>query len=137
MSGHECPFPESCPGILVVEDHPGIADMIRSMFEMGGHRVLAARNGKEALEILRADRSPCFVLLDLMMPEMSGHEFLEIRSKSRNLLAIPVVAMSASETTRPSGADAFLRKPFELDSLFRIVESLCNAEKVVPHRKAG
>ena len=92
MSGHP---------IMIVEDEPDMRDTLKDVLELYGYRVITAANGAEALEQLEERRSagrPCLILLDLMMPVMSGWELLErLRDGSRPELAeIPVVVVSAA-----------------------------------------
>ncbi|HEV2644669.1 MAG TPA: response regulator, partial [Candidatus Elarobacter sp.] len=84
--------------VLVVEDDPAASELLRRSLEGEGWRVVVARNGREALE--RMDREePAIILLDLMMPEMDGFEFLsEIRSLPR-ASTVPVVVVTAKELT--------------------------------------
>ena len=84
--------------ILVVEDDPAASELLRRTLEGEGWRVTVARNGREALAQMDREE-PAIILLDLMMPEMDGFEFLsEIRSVPR-ASTVPVVVVTAKELT--------------------------------------
>ncbi|HLG69056.1 MAG TPA: response regulator transcription factor [Chloroflexota bacterium] len=102
--------------LLVVDDKPSVRGMIRDYFNEQGYRVVTAANGREALTTVRTEQ-PDIVLLDVMMPEMDGHQFLtELRRDS----SIPVIMLTArvEETDRivglELGADDYITKPFSL-----------------------
>jgi CheY-like chemotaxis protein len=108
--------------VLVVDDDPDLLDVTRFVIENEGIVVETARNGQEALALLRAGRLPGLVLLDLMMPVMNGWEFLEEVAKDPLLGAIPIVVLTAAERTQVSGAMEVLCKPVDLTALLRVVE---------------
>ena len=84
--------------VLVVEDDDSARDLIRRALEDEGWEVDEAENGRVALERL-AEREPALVLLDLMMPEMDGFEFLETLREGEQHSAVPVVVITAKELT--------------------------------------
>ena len=87
---------------LVVEDDAASREVLRRLLEGEGWIVLEARNGREALEHLRGEREggcPGIVLLDLMMPEMDGFEFLGEMHANKEWSSIPVVVITAKELT--------------------------------------
>jgi len=85
-----------------------------------GYRVETARGGREALRILRTVH-PCIILLDLMMPDMSGYDFRQAQLADDDLKDIPVVIYSAAydivEQTKQLGAAGFAQKPIEIGRL--------------------
>ena len=84
--------------VLVVEDDPSASDLLRRTLESEGWTVRVARNGREALAQMDVE-DPAIILLDLMMPEMDGFEFLsEIRSLPR-ASTVPVIVVTAKELT--------------------------------------
>src|SRR4051812_3734808 len=117
------------PSILVVEDNDSIRYTLQVLLEGEGYRVISAENGKVAIDLLRSLDRPALIILDMMMPVMSGWEFLEVRKRELGLGDIPVIAVSAAmaETSgahaagRPAGVSEFLAKPFEVDSLIQLV----------------
>lgn len=110
--------------ILVVDDDEGIREAIQSALEDEGYTALTAANGREALDAARA-RPPSAILLDLMMPVMNGWEFVEEARRDATLGAIPICILSAYADRAPKGVAAVLRKPIELEWLFRVVSELC------------
>jgi CheY-like chemotaxis protein len=108
--------------VLIVDDDPDLLDVTSFVLENEGIVVETARNGQEALTLLRAGRLPGLVLLDLMMPVMNGWEFLAEVAKDPELDAIPVVVLTAAERREVPGAAAVLAKPMDLVALLRVVE---------------
>lgn len=111
--------------ILVVDDDAGIRKMIGMVLESEGFSVATAADGHEALDRI-AENRPALVLLDLQMPVMSGWETL---SHLRNAGAdLPVVFMTAGYRAKAEaercGADGYVGKPFDLDTLLEVVERL-------------
>jgi signal transduction histidine kinase/CheY-like chemotaxis protein len=119
-----------CPNghqVLVVEDDESIRDSLRQMLEEEGYRVVTASNGREALEALSHGPHPCVMLLDLMMPVMSGWELLDALAKSGDLARLPVVVVSAvcNANEPPPGVRRCLSKPVHVDSLLAAVGEHC------------
>ena len=110
--------------ILIVDDDPAIRDVVSDILEMSDYCVKTACNGAEALDNIRVDR-PAAVLLDLMMPVMDGWEFLREYKGEPSAAPVPVVVMSAaqdaSQVADTMGAEAFLAKPFEIETILAIV----------------
>lgn len=108
--------------ILVVDDELDIALAVRAVLETEGYQVDTAANGSQCLEMLRAEK-PDLLLLDVMMPLVDGFGVLKQMREER--LQVPVVMMSA---IRPDNqlddqqVEAFLRKPFQLDTLLEVVD---------------
>jgi CheY-like chemotaxis protein len=110
--------------ILIVDDDAAIRDVVSDILETSDYRVKTARNGAEALEDIRRDR-PAAVLLDLMMPVMDGWEFLRQYRGEVTVSPVPVVIMSAARDAASVagefGAQAFLSKPFEIETILDIL----------------
>jgi CheY-like chemotaxis protein len=81
---------------LVVEDDPVMRDMLRRRLEKEDWTVIEAENGRVALERM-TERQPELILLDLMMPEMDGFQFLDEIRKRKDWHAIPVIVVTAKE----------------------------------------
>src|SRR5271170_7855204 len=112
--------------VLVVDDDPDIRETLRFVLEDAGYPVYSAENGKEALAILAtAEKLPGLILLDLMMPVMSGDEMLKALKQVKALAQIPVTIVTASGAAIPPLASGLLKKPVDLDVLLRIVERSC------------
>ena len=112
--------------ILLVEDDLDIRDVVQEVLEEQGHDVVPARTGRQALEFLALDSQspPDIVILDLMMPIMTGWQVLETIRRSPQLADIPVVVVTAATQDRPLGAQAFLRKPFDIRELLETIRKL-------------
>jgi two-component system response regulator MprA len=108
--------------VLVVDDDADVREAIADVLRVEGLDVAVARDGRDALDQLRSSEvKPSLILLDLMMPRMSGWQLLEVLRDDRALAAIPVCVVSASGATAPSGARALLHKPFEIQALLDLV----------------
>jgi len=105
--------------ILVVDDKPELRKLLKSYLTQEGFRVLEAANGQEALYVARREK-PDLVLLDLMMPEMGGYEFMQIFSRESDT---PVIMLTAKLEESDKvlglelGADDYITKPFSMREL--------------------
>ena len=114
--------------ILVVDDELDILHAVAGILEDEGYEVIACGSGREALAALSSLSSlrPSLVLLDVMMPYMSGYEVLETLKAIPGMEGVPVILMSAVEPrqkdTKGARWKAFLRKPFHLDKLLSTVK---------------
>ena len=106
--------------VLVVDDNDDIREMEAQALETDGYRVSTAPNGRVALELAHA-RRPNLILLDLMMPVMTGWEFLGALREVPALASVPVVVVTALDDAYPEGAVAFVRKPFFIETLLATV----------------
>lgn len=116
-----------CPRtILLAEDDLDIRDAVQDVLEEIGCDVIPARTGRQALDFLSQDpRSPPdMVILDLMMPLVTGWQVLEAIQRDPALAAIPVVILTAATQDRPSGVAALLQKPFQIQVLLETVQRL-------------
>lgn len=112
--------------ILVVEDNKEIQDSLKVALEVEGYNVFTADNGKEALDSLRKNPTPCLILLDLMMPVMNGWEFVEEVSKDIMLSSIPIVVVSAYGDKKGTPKTVgYIQKPVDLDALLNTVSKHC------------
>ena len=114
--------------ILIVEDDSEILETLRMLLVEEQFHVLTARNGREALDVLGRFR-PAMIVLDLMMPVMSGYELVERLNSDENLADIPVVVVSGAQRGI-DGVD-FFPKPLDFSGLLAKVRSLCGGERVV------
>lgn len=100
--------------ILVVDDEERIVSLIKAYLTQDGYRVVTAENGRSALFVARHE-NPDLILLDVMMPELDGYEFMRLYGKERNT---PVILLTAKieETDKvlglELGADDYVTKPF-------------------------
>jgi CheY-like chemotaxis protein len=114
-------MPSPRGNILVVDDDQAIRETISEVLRDEGYEVVCAENGLQALSVLHKGKRPDVVLLDLMMPVMSGWEVLEQLQANTDLCRIPVVVVSAM--TAPGVRD-HLAKPIDLDRLLTTVGRL-------------
>ena len=117
---------EQPSSVLVIEDDPDMRTLLVLMLEDRGHRVLAASDGREGLDVLRHE-SPDLILLDMKMPVMDGWEFAR-RYRATSAAPSHIVVMTAAEDPRlraeEVGAAGWLGKPVELDLLYDTVDEL-------------
>ena len=110
--------------ILVVEDEPDLRQVLATVLEMEGAEVLTAANGLEALKLATACR-PSIIVLDLMMPVMSGEDFRRAQLADETIRDIPVVVVSAHHDTPAIAArlDAagYLEKPLDLETFAHFI----------------
>ena len=115
----EVPTPAPTTRILVVEDEESLADTLRYNLEREGYSVSVASDGRRALERFRAE-SPSLVILDLMLPEMSG---LDVCRAIRAGSAVPIIMVTAKDSEADKvtglelGADDYVTKPFSVREL--------------------
>ena len=112
--------------ILVVDDEARLVNLVKAYLEQGGFRVVTARNGREALFIARQEK-PDLILLDIMMPEMDGHEFMRVHRQER---ATPIILLTAKVEEDDKiiglelGADDYVTKPFSPRELMARVRAV-------------
>lgn len=117
--------------VLVVDDEPDVLLLCRLNLQQRGHEMLEAPDGSTALELAR-DRHPDVIVLDLMLPGMSGYDVLEALQRDEGTSDIPVLVLTAKslradrERSHGLGASAFLTKPFLPNELCEMVDSLVN-----------
>lgn len=117
--------------ILVVDDEEKIVDVIKSYLEKGGYNVYTAFNGKDAINAFE-DISPDLIILDLMLPDITGQEICQrIRKKSR----VPIIMLTAKTEEEDIlkgfniGADDYVTKPFSPRQLVaRVIALLRRAD---------
>jgi len=133
-----CDFLRACGGdssvatILIVEDEKPLREFLAEALQLAGHRVLQAKHGRQALNMLADSRQgrPDLVLSDVMMPVLGGTELCRMLKADLATADIPVVLMSAvgAGTPRFADADAYIGKPFDLDVLDALVSRMLYVE---------
>ncbi len=126
---------EDKAGILLIDDDPYITDLLRTVLESSNREILIAATAKEAEAVLE-EKKVSLILLDLILPDTDGRNFL-VRLKERPSTAnVPVIVLSAKLGAQPKtecfalGADAYYEKPFE-------VETICAAVSAWLYRTEG
>src|SRR6476659_6687589 len=116
--------------ILVVDDEPAILDMIAELLGYEGYQVVTTSQGSAAIARAKAD-PPALILLDLMMPGMSGWQVIGALKASPQTRSIPIVLLSARRdlpaTAQELGIETFLAKPFDIDELIGVVNQYAHS----------
>ncbi|MCU1283230.1 MAG: chemotaxis protein CheY [bacterium] len=112
--------------VLVVDDDPDIRDSLRMLLEDEGYCVRTACDGAEAVATMKSE-TPCFVILDLMMPVMDGWEVAGRMHDDERLAAIPLCVVTATPEWAPRDSACVLPKPVDVSRLLALVHERCNA----------
>jgi len=114
--------PEAGEGmVLVVDDDDEVRETLCELLEMHGHHAVGARNGVEALALLRGGHKIRFMVLDLAMPQMNGLQVLSVLSKDRELKELPLCISTAAVERVPIGVPV-LPKPIDMTRLLALIE---------------
>ena len=120
--------------ILVADDEAHIGRIIKIKMEQGPFEVLLAFDGQEAMDILDQEERMDLVVLDLMMPRLSGLDVLDRIRSSDKWKRLPCIILTAAgqedyeRDARESGADEFLTKPFSPKKLYAMIAKLTGVE---------
>lgn len=120
------------PRILLVDDEPNILMSLEFLMKKKGYEVFIARNGAEAIELIRKEM-PHIILLDIMMPEVDGYEVCELVKKNSSLQHIRVIFLTAKsketdvEKGYRLGADLYITKPFSTRELMERIGEFLNS----------
>jgi two-component system cell cycle response regulator DivK len=115
--------------VLLVEDHPDVREILRVQLEWMGVTVITAKNGKEGVEAAIAER-PDLILMNGMMPEMTGWEATQILRATPETRDIPILAMTALfrlsdlQAYIDAGCNDYIVKPFSWQALRRKINAL-------------
>jgi len=126
--------------ILTCDDEKHIVRLIQVNLERQGYEVITAFNGAECLEKVKEDR-PDLIVLDVMMPEMTGFEVLDILKKDPETENIPVIMLTAraqdADVLRgwQSGVECYLTKPFNPMELIAFVKRIFSMEDGIADEK--
>ena len=118
--------PKAPKKVLLVEDDLDVRDTLQDLLESEGLDVIPAANGKQAIDFLTLNDPPGadLVILDLMMPLVSGWEVLDVLTSDASLRRIPVIVLSALQVSRPDRALEIVRKPFALETLVSSIRNV-------------
>jgi len=126
------------PKILIVDDEPQICDSLKILLSRQGYEITTANSGKKALEILESS-SFDILLLDMVIPDLSGFEIMDhINSSGYDLLIIVITGNASIESAVKAlkkGAYDYLRKPFEYEELLRRVGNALNQQRLGYEKK--
>ena len=124
--------------ILVVEDEPAIAEMIKFGLERAGYKIVLAVNGQEAL-FLVSQHNPDLIISDILMPVMDGYAFYKELKKNPATARIPVLILTArgkmEDSFKVMGVDDFIVKPLDVDVLLAKIAS--SLQKAAPKPRAA
>lgn len=115
--------------VLVIDDEEDILNFLKTLLESEGYKVTIAQSGKEALEKLK-EEIPHLIILDVVMPEMSGYEVCQAIRKNPALKHIPIIMLSVKDSIVDEikgwrlGINEYKVKPFNPEELVAIIESL-------------
>ena len=120
-------IPQSAPTVMVIEDDEDILSTLEMFLEIEGYHVQVAKNGREALEAIKASgRLPALILLDMRMPVLDGWQFAAAFREQYGGASPLVVMSAAADTARRAqeiGASGWLSKPFELSALLDLLRA--------------
>ena len=122
--------------ILIVDDHASVRTLVRDYLTAQGYRVVAAADGQEALTVARVER-PDLILLDVMMPNLDGFEFMRVFRRGQTT---PIILLTArvAETDKvvglELGADDYVTKPFGMQELVARIRAVLR--RAAPDRPA-
>ena len=117
------------PNILVIDDDPSVRTLVADVLGMEGHDVRCAPDGMAGLLMIDDERPDCIVL-DAMMPGLTGHEVLRLIREADGDHHLPVVMLTAASDDSQAwrawsqGVDYFLAKPFDPSELLRYLDYL-------------
>ena len=117
--------------ILIVDDEPSILMALEYAFKKQEYEVFIARDGSEAIEILKT-KIPDIILLDIMMPKVDGYQTLQIIKENENLNKVKVVFLTAKskkadiEKGFALGVDKYFTKPFSVKKIITEINLLIN-----------
>ena len=118
--------------ILIADDEPNIVISLEYLLQRDGYRVVVARDGQEALDAIAAG-PPDLVLLDVMLPRVSGFEVCQTVRENPALAGMPIVMLTAKgrevEVIKglALGANAYITKPFSTQELLAQIHALLGA----------
>jgi len=126
----------SVASILVVDDDASVRQYVCDVLEFEGHEARTAVDGNDALRAIEQERPDC-VILDVMMPGLSGHDVLARIREADGGPGLPVVMLTAASTDAEAwrawsgGVDYFLEKPFDPAQLLRFLDYLSDQTRVL------
>ena len=124
--------------ILVVDDQANVRTLVREYLTEGGFRVVTAENGQNAIYAARQEK-PDLILLDIMMPEMDGYEFIQAYRKESST---PIILLTAKIEESDKviglelGADDYITKPFGMRELIARIRAALRRAGQLPHSSA-
>jgi two-component system OmpR family response regulator len=131
---------EQIPRVLVVDDEPGIRELVQVALKFHGCAVITASTGNDALRLAASDR-PDLIVLDIMLPDIDGFEVVRRLRAGRD--EVPVIFLTARDTTSDTvtglalGGDDYITKPFSVEALVARVRAVLRRARRQPGNDAG
>jgi DNA-binding response OmpR family regulator len=120
------------PLIMIVDDDANIRELLSVNLKAAGYRVVLAADGAIALHLVKEAR-PSAIILDIMMPQMDGWELCKLIRDDPDLMAVKIIMLTAKDSQRDKmigkfilKADAYITKPFEIETLLITIARLLN-----------
>ena len=121
--------------ILIVDDEPHLLTLMESRFVSSGYEVATASDGREGLEKAKSEK-PDLIILDILMPEMTGYEFMQKFKQDKEIRDIPVIIASAKGSMKDFFSSwevfSFIPKPFDWDVLHAQVQAAVGQKRYAP-----
>jgi len=114
--------------VLIVDDEPDIVDSIKFNLELENIQTIEAYDGEEALSKAQKE-NPDLILLDIMLPKLNGYKIARLLKFDESYKHIPIIMLTARtqqtdiELGEKTGADEYVTKPFDMDTLVALVKS--------------
>jgi CheY-like chemotaxis protein len=118
--------------VLVADDDPAILRLVTTLVEKEGYSVVTARDGREAVKLMKADADFAAVIFDVVMPHIEGPDLVRYMRSEKRLMKIPVIMMTAEQNPKltsdsfAAGAVVFLPKPFTSSQLQVMLRMIVN-----------
>jgi DNA-binding response OmpR family regulator len=115
--------------ILLVDDEPDLVEMVKMRLEVAGYEAITAYDGQEGLDKARKEK-PDLIILDLMLPKMDGYKVCTMLKRDQRYMKIPIILFTAraqesdQKLGKEVGADAYITKPFEPQTLLSKIKEL-------------
>ncbi len=115
--------------IVIVEDSQKISFVLKEVLESENYEVFWANNGIEGIRLIRREK-PDLVLLDLLLPKISGYEVCSMVKRDNNLRHIPILVISTlsdpqyMKKAKLCGAEKYMKKPYQLDNLLSEIKKM-------------
>ena len=120
--------------ILIVEDVPNVLELLEVTLRFKGYAVITAKNGEEALEVIK-EQQPSLIVTDILMPKMDGYAFVQKLRLNPETRALPVMFLSATYVTPEDkefalslGAARFMEKPIDTEDFLLTIAELMTQE---------
>ena len=123
MAIESCDPPDR-PCILIVDDDADLVAFLFSVLVDEGFSIVAASQGQQAMDLLERGVRPHLILIDLMLPRISGFDLLNHIRTDRSLRTIPTIVMTGASERSPVVADVVFEKPFDHNELLKAIHRL-------------